>query len=196
MGEISIQSYEDVAKFILYQQLFLEPNLIRDRRSVVQIPVEGSDKIIGKMHELVLSNISLWKEEKEIEFIEFLAKVMKFDSKIMIKNYKKKLAPLQKEQLQDKSFKFLLLLSEIIKEVQERSTKQLIELLEINLQNKITKEDLSKRLDELSQMSDVNFSLLINLRILNEYAIIVNLSFLEDIFNEYLEKVIKLILKK
>lgn len=148
------------------------------------------------MHQLILSKISLWNEDKENEYIDSLAKVIKFDSKKMRDNYLKKLAPLQEEQLQDKSFKFLLLLSEIIKEVQKRSTKQLIELIETKLQNKTTKANISKRLDELSQMSDVNFSLLINLRILNEYAKLVNQPILDDIFNEYFDKVIKLILKK
>jgi len=188
-----IHSFEDVTKFILYQQLFLEPNLIRDRRSVISIPVEGSEKIIGKMYELILSDIYLWEEEKEEEYIALLAEKIDFDVEFMLKNYYKKLQPLQEEQLIDRSFKFLLLLSEIIKEVQDRSTKKLIISIEKKLRSLVKKKEVTSRLDDLSQISDTTFSLLINLRILNEYAAIVNLPTTSEIFNVYFEKVIQLI---
>jgi len=188
-----IHSFEDVTKFILYQQLFLEPNLIRDRRSVISIPVEGSEKIIGKMYELILSDIYLWEEEKEEEYIALLAEKIDFDVELMLKNYYKKLQPLQEEQLIDRSFKFLLLLSEIIKEVQDRSTKKLIISIEKKLRSLVKKKEVTSRLDDLSQISDTTFSLLINLRILNEYAAIVNLPTTSEIFNVYFEKVIQLI---
>ncbi|NHJ06286.1 MAG: hypothetical protein EAX90_15780 [Candidatus Heimdallarchaeota archaeon] len=193
MEEYIIYSYEDVTKFILYQQLFLEPNLIRDRRSVISIPVKGSEKIIGKMYELILSGISLWEEEKEEEYITSLAEKIDFDVELMIKNYYNKLLPLQEEQLTDKSFKFLLLLSEIIKEIQERSTKELVISIEKKMKPFMKKKEVTSRLDELSQISDTTFSLLINLRILNEYAMIVKLPTTSEIFNDYFEKIIQLI---
>lgn len=145
------------------------------------------------MYKLILSEISLWEEGKEKEYTASIAEKMEIDSTFLIKNYYKKLKPLQKEQLTDKSFKFLLLLSEIIKDLQERSTKKLIYSLEKKLQPEKSKKAVTKRLDELSQISDTTFSLLINLGILNEYALIVKLPPISEVFNDFFDRVVQLI---
>lgn len=180
--------------FLLYQQLFLEPNIIRDRRNAINIPVQGSDLIIRKMHEMIISEIELWDAEKEMEYIFSVAEKIPFDRGKVINNYKKKIEPLTEDQLTDKSFRFLLCLSEVIKEIHTKSTKKLVHTIEKKLQNKMKKKEIAKRLDELSQDSDINFSLLINLGILNEYANMIDLPPATDIFYEYFDKVIQLVL--
>ena len=111
MEEFIIHSYEDVTTSILYQQLFLEPNIIRDRRNTINITVEDSGLIIGKMHQLILSEIDLWYAEKEMEYIFSIAEKIPFDRGKVINNYKKKIEPLLEEQLTDRSFRFLLCLA-------------------------------------------------------------------------------------
>ena len=193
MRDFIIHSYEDVATSLLYQQLFLEPNIIRDRRNAINIPVEGSNLIIRKMHEILLSEIDLWDQGKEIDYIFSIAEKIPFDRGKLINNYKKKILSLQEEQLADKSFRFLLCLSEIIKEIHIISTKKLVKAIEKKIQNKMKKKEITLKLDELSQDSDINFSLLINLGILNKYAALVDLPPITEIFNKYFDVVIKLI---
>ncbi len=193
MGVLIIHTYEDVATSLLYQQLFLEPNIIRDRRNTINIPVEGSDVIIKKMHELILSEINLWDTEKEMEYIFSIAEKIPFDRGKVINNYKKKIEALLEDQIMDRSFRFLLCLSEIIKELHTKSTKNLVHSIEKKLKKKMKKKEITKRLDELSQDSDINFSLLINLGIMNSYANMLDLPPVTDIFNEYFNKVIQLI---
>lgn len=194
MEEFIIHSYEDVTTSILYQQLFLEPNIIRDRRNAINITVEDSGLIIGKMHQLILSEIDLWYAEKEMEYIFSIAEKIPFDRGKVINNYKKKIEPLLEEQLTDRSFRFLLCLSEIIKEIHIKSTQNLVQAIEKKLTNKLNKKEIKKRLDELSQESDVNFSLLINLGILNSYATMTDSLPATDIYDVYFNKVIKLIM--
>ncbi|MHA1462678.1 MAG: hypothetical protein ACTSQ0_06390 [Candidatus Heimdallarchaeota archaeon] len=189
-----MHKFEDVATSLLYQQLFLEPNIIRDRRNIINITVEDSDVIIKKMHELILSEINLWETEKEMEYIFSIAEKIPFDRGKVINNYKKKIEALLEDQLTDRSFRFLLCLSEIIKELHIKSTKILVLSIEKKLKNKMKKKEITQKLDELSQDSDINFSLLINLGILNSYAKMLDLLPATDIFNEYFDKVIQLIL--
>ena len=195
MEEGKIEKYKEVATFILYQQLFLEPNLIRDRRTKVRITVKGSGRIIEKMHQLVMKHIKMWDVGKEKEYIKELTQKLKVDTHTVMVGYDHKTSPLEEDQLKDKSFKFLLLLSEAIKEIQEKSTKKVIKELMESLKEELTREEISKKLDLLSQQSDVNFSLLINLGILCEYAKITQEPEPKEVYQEYLEKVIALIKK-
>ncbi|MFW9923572.1 MAG: hypothetical protein ACFFDW_09845 [Candidatus Thorarchaeota archaeon] len=188
-----INTYDDVAISILYQQLFLDPNLIRDRRNTVRITVNESTEIINKMRLLILEDISLFDTGKEYEYIIALTAKIAIDPKIIIREYKEKLSPLQKNQLTDKSFRYLLLISSVIKELQEKSTKEVIKQLEFHLKSRMNKEEVKEKLDQLSQKSDTDFSLLLNLGILNSYAKIMNIKPAKGIFSEYLQKVIQAI---
>jgi len=195
-GEFKMHSYEDVVTSLLYQQLFLEPNIIRDRRNVANIVVEGSDIIINEMFKTILSVIELWDTEKEMEYIFSLAEKIPFDRGKVINNYKKKLEPLLEEQLTDRSFKFLLCLSEILKEIQDKSTKKLVQAIHKKLVEKIPEQEINQRLDQLSQDSNVNFSLLINLGILNSYAKMVHLPPVRATYEEYFNKVVQNVLQE
>ncbi len=195
MGETKIQRYKDIASSILYQQLYSEPNYIRDRSSTIKITVKGSGKIIKKMRKFLLAEIAVWDSNKEMEYMRSLAEKFLLKNNLLQANYKKKLEPLLEEQLTDKSFRFLLFISEVIKEVQEKSTKQLIKTIRKKLTKKQTKKEITQRLNDLSEQSNANFSLLINLSILNEYAKIVELPPVLEKYNEYFEKVIELLLK-
>ena len=192
----TIHNYNDVATYLLYQQLFLDPNLIRDRRSEKMIPVEGSEKIIRKMHQLILSEIDLWDKGKEDQYLANLVKKIGISLAEVKRKYKLKLEPLSEDQFKDKSFKLLLLLSEIISEIHKKSTNEIIKHLQTDFKGKMTKKIVTERIDQLSQESIADFSLLLNLGILCEYAKIVQEPIPLQIYAEYLEKVKKLIKKE
>lgn len=187
-----MMDYKEVAVYILYQQLFAEPNLIRDRRSLVSIPVEGSDIIINKMLELVLLNIELWEQGKEKEYIIQLAEKIGFDPKRIILEFHIRLKPIPKEQVSNSGFKYMLAISEVIKTIHEESTDKVVKLLEKKFRGK-KRKDLETKLQTLSEQNNLEFSLLLNLAILKEYAEIVKAPYSIDIFNEYFEKVLQLL---
>lgn len=184
--------YKEVATYILYQQLFAEPNLIRDRRSLVNIPVEGSDVIINKMLDLVLLNIELWEQGKEKEYITQLAEKIGFDPKRIILEFHIRLKPIPKEQISNSGFKYMLAISEVIKTIHEEAADKVVSLLEKKFKGK-KRRDLDLKLQTLSEQNNLEFSLLLNLAILKEYAEIVKAPYPLDIFNEYFEKVLQLL---
>jgi hypothetical protein len=181
---------KEVATYILYQQLFAEPNLIRDRRSLVNIPVEGSNVIIKKMLDLVLADLQLWEDGKEKEYLSKLAKKIGFDSKRIILEFHIRLKPIPKEQVANTGFKFMLAISEVIKTVHEEATNKVMKLLEKKTKRK---KELETKLQELSEQNNLDFSLLLNLSILKEYAEIIKAPYPIEIFNEYFEKVMLLL---
>ncbi|MCE7746466.1 MAG: hypothetical protein ACTSUW_03745 [Candidatus Heimdallarchaeota archaeon] len=184
--------YKEVAIYILHQQLFAEPNLIRDRRSLVNIPVEGSDVIINKMLDLVLSNIELWEQGKEKEYITKLVEKIGFDPKKIFLEFHIRLKPIPKEQVSNSGFKYMLAISEVIKTIHEQSTDKVVKLLEKKFKGK-KRRDLETKLQTLSEQNNLEFSLLLNLAILKEYAEIIQAPYPIAIFNEYFEKVLQLL---
>lgn len=184
--------YKEVAEYILYQQLFAEPNLIRDRRSLVNIPVEGSDVIIKKMLDLVLTNIELWEQGEEKEYITQLAKKIGFDPKRIILEFHIRLKPIPKEQVSNSGFKYMLAISEVIKTIHEQSTDKVVKLLEKKFKGR-KRRDLDTKLQTLSEQNNLEFSLLLNLAILKEYAEIIQAPYPIAIFNEYFKKVLQLL---
>ncbi len=184
--------YKEVAEYILYQQLFAEPNLIRDRRSLVNIPVDGSDVIIKKMLDLVLTNIELWEQGKEKEYITQLAEKIGFDPKRIILEFHIRLKPIPKEQVSNSGFKYMLAISEVIKTIHEQSTDKIVKLLEKKFKGR-KRRDLDTKLQTLSEQNNLEFSLLLNLAILKEYAEIIQSPYPIAIFNEYFEKVLQLL---
>ena len=184
--------YKEVAVYILHQQLFAEPNLIRDRRSLVNIPVEGSDVIINKMLDLVLLNIELWEQGKEKEYITQLAEKIGFDPKRIILEFHIRLKPIPKEQVSNSGFKYMLAISEVIKTIHQESTDKVVKLLKKKFKGK-KRRDLDLKLQTLSEQNNLEFSLLLNLAILKEYAEIIQAPYPIDIFNEYFEKVMQLL---
>lgn len=184
--------YKEVAVYILHQQLFAEPNLIRDRRSLVNIPVEGSDVIINKMLDLVLLNIELWEQGKEKEYITQLAEKIGFDPKRIILEFHIRLKPIPKEQVSNSGFKYMLAISEVIKTIHQESTDKVVKLLKKKFKGK-KRRDLDLKLQTLSEQNNLEFSLLLNLAILKEYAEIIQAPYPIAIFNEYFEKVLQLL---
>ena len=163
---------------------------------MVQIPVDGSGDIIHHMKNLILENISLWDNGKEEEFIQDLTKKIPIDHQKIIERYNYKLEPLDKERLEDKVFRFLLMLSEIISEIQKRSTNELVGQIKSELTTTLNVKEIQQRLDILSQSSDVDFSLLINLGILCKYAKIIGKSEPIEYYNDYFVKVINSLKKQ
>ena len=186
-----VHTYEDVVTSIIYQQLYLDENIIRDRRSEVEIRVEGSKEIIKAMMNLVLSKIDLWDKGKEIEYLLFITKATFVDYKKVSNKYHNKLEPLNEDQLKDKIFRFLLLLSEVISAIHIQATNNVIKTLKANLKAIMKAKEVQKRIDELSQASSHDFSLMLNLGILCIYARINDLPESLAAFNRYFSKVIK-----
>ncbi len=182
--------YKEVATYILYQQLFAEPNLIRDRRSLVKIPVEGSDIIIKKMLDLVLADIQMWDEGKEKDYLSRLAKKIGFNANKILLEFHIRLKPIPREQVSNPGFKFMLAISEVIKTIHENATAKVIKSLEKKVKKKT---ELEIRLQELSEQNNLEFSLLLNLAILKEYADIVKAPYPLEIYYEYFEKILELL---
>ena len=186
-----VHNYKDVATSIIYQQLYLDENIIRDRRSEVEIRVEGSKEIIEAMMNLVLNEIDLWDKGKEVDYLLFITKATFVDSEKVRKRYHNKLEPLNEDQLKDKKFRFLLLLSEIISAIHIQATNNVIKTLKANLKSIMKAKAAQKRIDELSQASSPDFSLMLNLGILCIYARIIDLPEPLAAYNRYFSKVIK-----
>ncbi|MHA1737250.1 MAG: hypothetical protein ACTSXA_05810 [Candidatus Heimdallarchaeota archaeon] len=188
---LRVHNYEDVATSIIYQQLYLDDNIIRDRRSEVNIKVEGSKEIIQAMMNLILAKIDLWDKGKEIDYLLYLTKATFVDYKQVSNKFHNKLEPLNEEQLQDKVFRFLLFLSEVVSAIHIQATNNVIKTLKANLKSIMKSKEVQKRLDELSQESSADFSLMLNLGILCIYARINDLPEPLAAFNRYFSKVIK-----
>ena len=188
---LRVHNYEDVATSIIYQQLYLDDNIIRDRRSEVNIKVEGSKEIIQAMMNLILAKIDLWDKGKEIDYLLYLTKATFVDYKHVSNKYHNKLEPLNEEQLQDKVFRFLLFLSEVVSAIHIQATNNVIKTLKANLKSIMKAKAAQKRIDELSQESSPDFSLMLNLGILCIYARINDLPEPLAAYNRYFSKVIK-----
>jgi hypothetical protein len=182
--------YKEVATYILHQQLFAEPNLIRDRRSLVNIPVEGSDVIIKKMLDLVLADLQLWEDGNEEEYLSKLANKIGLEAKKIILEFHIRLKPIPKEQVSNPGFKFMLAISEVIKTIHEEASDKVVKLLEKKVKGK---RKVESKLQELSEQNNLEFSLLLNLAILKEYAEIVKAPYPVEIYNEYFKKVVQLL---
>ncbi|MHA1125938.1 MAG: hypothetical protein ACTSO7_14210 [Candidatus Heimdallarchaeota archaeon] len=191
-----IHTYEDVATFIIYQQLYLDDNIIRDRRSEVNIKVEGSKEIIHTMKRLVLTKIDLWDKGKEFEYIHYITQATFIENDKIRQKYLNKLQPLDESQLIDKVFRFLLLLSELVSAIHIKATNDVIRKIKTKLKSKMKVKEVQAGLDDLSQESNTDFSLMLNLGILCIYARITDHPEPIAVFAEYFTKVIKKITKK
>ncbi len=184
--------YQDVATYILYQQLFSEPNKIRDRRSTVKIVVEGSDIIMRKMLELILAYVEIWDQGYEDKYIMKLAEQTKLNPTTVLENFYERIKPMPEEQLTDKEFRFLLALSEVIKTIHEKASEKLVAMFEEKLGSE-KKTQIESKFQILSEQNNLDFSLLLNLGILKEYAEIVGQPFKSKKFTGYFKNVLLLI---
>jgi hypothetical protein len=105
--------YKQVARYVLYHQMFSEPNIIRDRRNMLKIPIQGSAKIIHKMLSLMLKNIRIWHRGEEKKFIKKLSKKLGLNYQKIWKKYQERLSFLLDDQKQDKPAKLMLVESDM-----------------------------------------------------------------------------------
>lgn len=162
----------------------------------MNITVEGSKEIIHTMKRLVLLKIDLWDMGKEFEYIHFLTQATFTENDVIRNKFLNKLEPLEENQLQDKVFRFLLFLSELISAIHIKATNDVIRKIKTKLKSKMKAKEVQSGLDDLSQESNTDFSLMLNLGILCIYARINDLPEPIEAFNEYFTKVIKKIMKK
>ena len=148
------------------------------------------------MKRLVLAKIDLWDNGKEFEYIHYLTQATFFENDLVRQKYLNKLEPLDESQLVDKVFRFLLLLSEMVSAIHIKATNDVIRKIKTKLKSKMKAKEVQSGLDELSQESDTDFSLMLNLGILCIYARITDLPEPITVFAEYFTKVIKKIKKK
>ncbi|NHJ47653.1 MAG: hypothetical protein FK733_07690 [Asgard group archaeon] len=162
--------YRPVAIYILYHQMFSEPNFIRDRRTVFKIPVEGSGKIIQKMLEIMLAQIKLWENGKEKEFIEFLSKELKLDPANMLEKYSKRLEFLNEQQSEDKPAKLMLvycdMLTDLMVKIKDDVLEQLYEIIKVNL----SEDEFEEIITNLPDNEDAMFNIILNLAALKNFA--------------------------
>jgi hypothetical protein len=140
------------------------------------------------MQELVLLSIDIWEKGNEEEYIEKLAKKIGLKPKAMSKRFQERIAPLSDEQLADKQFKFLLVISEVIKEIHKIAVNGIIKELkkEFNTKDRIKTDAI---LQALSEQNDLDFSLLLNLAVLRKYAKIVEEPIPSKIISKYYQKI-------
>jgi hypothetical protein len=188
--------YKPVAIYILYHQMFSEPNFIRDRRTIFKIPVEGSEKIIEKMLEIMLAQIKLWEKGEEIAFIKFLSKELGLNYQNIVQKYYERLEFLSDEQKQDKLGKMSLvycdLLTEIMNKIKDDVLEQIYELIKINL----TKEEFEELITELPDTEDAMFNIILNLAILKNFAKITNEPQPEEDYNNFVSDLITYLQKE
>lgn len=141
------------------------------------------------MQDLILSEIELWIEGKEEEFIITLSKKFVLKSRVVSKRFQERIDPLSKEQLSDSHFKFLLVLSEMIKEIHEKAVNGIIKEIKNEFNLKYT-DKIDSILQALSEQNDLDFSLMLNLAVLREYALITKESFPAKIFTKYYQIVL------
>jgi hypothetical protein len=182
--------YSEVATYIIHQQFFSEPDKITDRRRLEEIKVKGSNKIIKKMIAQLLISVDLWDKGKEEEYLQILSKNLKLKLDMILPKYNDKINPIiAHNQEIEPSLKLMLAYSVAISEIQQKATKKVISEMRSNLKKEIPIKKINNLIDDLSEQSDIDFSLLINLGILKAYAKIVKEPIPEIIYNDYMEKI-------
>ncbi|NHJ49896.1 MAG: hypothetical protein FK733_19035 [Asgard group archaeon] len=181
--------YSEVATYIVHQQFYSDPNKITDRRRMEEIKVNGSKKIIKKLIAQLLISVDFWDKGKEEEFLQILSKNLKLKYDTILPKYNDKINPILAHQDVEPSLKLMLAYSVVISEIQQKATKKVISEIKSNLKKEISSKKISKIIDDLSEQSDIDFSLLINLGILKAYAKIVKEPIPEDLYNDYMEKI-------
>jgi hypothetical protein len=188
--------YKPVAIYILYHQMFSPPNIIRDRKNIFKVPIEGSGEIIQKMLEIMLEQVKLWESGEEEAFIEFLSKEVGLESKEMLEKYHERLEYLTEEQKKDKPAKLMLVycdvLTTIMTKIKDDVLEQFYELMKANL----TEEQFEEIINNLPEKEDATLNLVLNLAILMDFAKITEKSQPKEEYNEFFSNLLEFIKQK
>jgi hypothetical protein len=177
--------YKQVARYVLYHQMFSEPNIIRDRRNMLKIPIQGSAKIIHKMLSLMLKNIRIWHRGEEKKFIKKLSKKLGLNYQKIWKKYQERLSFLLDDQKQDQPAKLMLVYCDMLTTLLDKTTEKTLKNLYQRVSEQISYEKFTDILTDLPAEKDGIFNIIINLAILRKYSEIINESYPEQYFNEY-----------
>lgn len=188
--------YKPVAIYILYHQMFSPPNIIRDRKNIIKVPIDGSGEIIQKMLEIMLEQVKLWESGEEEAFIQYLSEIVGLESEEMITKYHERLEFLTDEQKKDKPAKLMLvycdILSTIMTKIKDNVIEQFYEMIKVNL----TEEEFEEILANLPEKEDATLNLVLNLAILMDFAKITDKSEPKEEFNEYFSNLLDFIKQK
>lgn len=185
--------YNDVVSYILYQQLFSEPNRIRDRRSRTSIKIEGSGEIMKALKTIIQKRSKLWDKGERDKFIDQIAQDFQIDPQKVRTKFQNRCDMLPPEQKDDEIFTMMLVLSDVISLVQESVHQEVIQLLRKRVGDQVTDKTFKKAIDQIAQTGNINFSLLLNLGILLKYGELVDITISHEPFEKYLGKVIQLV---
>ncbi len=191
-----MSKYKPVAIYILYHQMFSPPNIIRDRKNIIKVPIDGSGEIIQKMLEIMLEQVKLWESGDEEAFIQYLSEIVGLESEEMIAKYHERLEFLTDEQKKDKPAKLMLvycdILSTIMTKIKDSVLEQFYEMIKVNL----TEEEFEEILANLPEKEDATLNLVLNLAILMDFAKITDNSEPKEEYNEYFSHLLDFIKQK
>jgi hypothetical protein len=176
--------------------MFSPPNIIRDRKNIFKVPIEGSGEIIQKMLEIMLEQVKLWESGEEEAFIEFLSKEVGLDPIDMLDKYHERLEYLTDEQKKDKPAKLMLVycdvLTTIMSKIKDNVLEQFYEIMKANL----TEEEFEEIINNLPEKEDATLNLVLNLAILMDFAKITEEAEPENEYNKFFSNLLEFIKQK
>jgi hypothetical protein len=185
-----------VATYIIHQQFFRNPDMIMDRRRKKTVKVKGSEIIIKKMIALLLTSVDLWDKDEEESFLQVLCKNLKLQNTKIQQKYHEKIDPIMAHEQINQSLKLMLAYSVVITEIQQKATRKVLSEIRKSLKEKISTKKINAVIDNLSEQGNVDFSLLINLGILQAYAKLAKEPIPEKEYKKYQTKIATLIEKE
>ena len=191
-GEIKKWEYYDVVNYLFSQQFYQHPDFIIDRRAVKKIKIKRSGAVIEGLIAIVKENIEPFNEGTDEQFLAQLASKFNIRTKEIYDNYENKLENLEEEQMADKKFKLMVILSVMIAYFQKRSTEFVHKMLKEEIENGIKPKQFKEALGELYEKADEDLSLLQNIVLLKKYSEVTKISFQM----KYLEKKKQAVIKK
>lgn len=162
--------YFDVVNYLFSQQFYQPRDFIIDRRAVQRIKIKGSGEVIEGLIEIVKENIEPFNKGDNELFIKQLATKFNIRTMEIYDNFENKLSNLEEEQMKDKKFKLMVVLSVIIAYFQKRSTEHVHKMLKKEIENGVKPKQFKKALGELYERADEDLSLLQNIVLLKKYS--------------------------
>ncbi len=170
---------EELVRSLLRQQFYEPIDQIIDRYHSVRIPVPGSGSIIEKMIEFFDLTISFidYSSIFSPKAINFLSDQLKIDQNYIRSTLSSRMnVILDSTQLNDESnlFSSFLLLSGLIESVQQVNTQKVNLLLidELNMTESYSSEQVNDLISRLPPRWYSEYSILVNLKVLEHYALL------------------------
>ena len=184
--------YYDVVNYILSQQFYQEPDFIIDRRNNKRIKIKGSGEIINDMILKIKDHSILFEEGKDEEFIDSIASELDIRTNAIHDQYDERKSNLEEEQLEDKKFKLMIVLSVLISHLHKKNSETIHKKLRDEIADGLSKKEFDEAMGILYQQADEDLSLLQNIAVLKNFAKLTK----HKIHEKHYAKKKKIVLKK